>query len=167
MLHAGMEPLRTDSLLTRTDGADVERVMLDRMRAWYADMLATQPADKLPLSDMAAEIEVSIDESGAGTAMLPARCLRVVLVMAHGWERPAVIVTDPESDLAAEQACEFTRGGTVSPVAVIDHGVMKLYTPPGGNAKLSRVLCVMRPPEGTYLLTDAMKGLLPTYEPTL
>lgn len=168
MLHAGLEPLRADSLVTRTDGADVGRLMTDRLRAWYADTLASAPVETLPLTDIASRLTVSRDEaSGVATVTLPDDCVRVVQVMADGWERPAVTLTDSSSPLALYQLCGYTRGGCVRPVAVIHTRVMKLYTLPPGTAGLVSALCVLRPPEGTYVITDAMKRLLPTFEPAL
>lgn len=160
-LRSRLEPLRTDCVMTRTDGLDIDTYLLRELRAWYLRQLATAPVDTLPLTDIAPLLTMTRAPDGAGLVNLPDGCLRVVSVEMDGWHRPAVIVTDPECTEAVAQTSPYSRGGVCRPVAVIYPGRMMLYTPPAYTAGPSSVLAVTLPPEGTYPLTESMLANMP------
>lgn len=160
-LRSRLEPLRTDCVITRTDGIDMDTYLLRELRAWYMRELATAPVDTLPLTDIAPGLTMTRAPDGAGMVKLPAGCLRVVSVEMEGWHRPAVIVADPECAEAVAQTSPYSRGGVCRPVAVIYPDRMMLYTPPADAKAPSSVLAVTEPPEGTYLLTERMLADMP------
>lgn len=160
-LRSRLEPLRTDCVITCTDGIDMDTYLLRELRAWYMRELATAPVDTLPLTDIAPGLTMTRAPDGAGMVKLPAGCLRVVSVEMEGWHRPAVIVTDPECAEAVAQTSPYSRGGVCRPVAVIYPDRMMLYTPPVDAKGPSSVLAVTEPPEGTYLLTEQMLADMP------
>lgn len=122
------EPL--NGAVSRTDGVNLDVLLLEELNRWYDYQYATLPAELLPTADIAADVTLSRDSSGAGVVMLPEHCHRVREVWMQGWERPATI-TSSDSELAREQCSQFIRGGSVSPVAVVSPGgEMRLYTPP-------------------------------------
>ncbi|MCM1483835.1 MAG: hypothetical protein NC043_05830 [Muribaculaceae bacterium] len=165
MQHSAFELPRTDTGFSRTDGIDLESLIATRLRAWYVDTLLTAPLDSLPLTDVTQRIRLVRAPSGAGEVSLPAGCLRVAQVMMKSWERPARIVTDPASPLALDQHCRFTRGGRVSPAAVVEGSTLRLYTPSADTSDtLTSLLCVLLPPDGTYHLTDPLLSTIPTLD---
>ena len=117
-LRSRLEPLRTDCVITRTDGIDMDTYLLRELRAWYMRELATAPVDTLPLTDIAHGLTMTRAPDGAGMVKLPAGCLRVVSVEMEGWHRPAVIVADHECAEAVAQTSPYSRGGVCRPVAV-------------------------------------------------
>lgn len=156
-LKRGMASLRDDAVITRSDGMDMDTLLLSNMRGWYDRVIRTASADVLPLADVTNRLEMTVAPSGVAVVKLPDDCVRVVRVMAEGWERQAEITTDVSGVLAQEQMSEYTRGGAVNPVAVVDGGEMRLYTL-GDGAKLEQVLCVMSRSDDGYLMTDWMEG---------
>ena len=42
-----LEPLRTDCLISRSDGIDIDAYCVMEMRRWYLDLLATAPVEFL------------------------------------------------------------------------------------------------------------------------
>jgi len=155
-----IEPVRADGArVSRDDGADIDRLLLNAADARYDELLRTLPVESLPLTDIAAEVTLERLKCGACRVSLPAGCRRVVEVMAEGWSRPALI-TSPDTALAADQSCEFTRGGTEMPVAVTDGVTLMLYTPPGESPRLLRLVAVMSTAPGLYELTPAMLPLM-------
>lgn len=151
------EPLAPGATASRADGTDLDALLLADIDRWYAACFATLPDSQLPQADFAAETEIELDSTGAGTVALPARCLRVVEVMLTGWARPAT-VTEAGSALAAEQSSRYTRGARVDPVAVVSPAAceMRLYTPPSGTRRLARLIGVAWPADGTYDVTPFM-----------
>lgn len=161
-LRCRLEPLRTDCVITRTDGIDIDAYLLRELRAWYIRQLATAPVYTLPLTDIASDIAMTRAPDGAGLVMLPPRCMRVVSVDMPGWQRPARIVTDLTCADAVAQTSPYSRGKSCAPVALVLADRILLYTPPQGISAPSSLLAVMQPPEGTYHLTGQMLATLPS-----
>ncbi len=154
------EPLHGDAAITCCDGIDLDGLLQQQIDAWYARVLLTAPLDMLPLTDIAPQTPVSLTADGAGMAVLPEGTLRVASVTMEGWLRPAAVITDASSAVALAQTNPFARGSAAAPVAVMHpDGRLMLYTPPRGVARLSSLMAVVQPPEGTYLLTEAMFSL--------
>lgn len=155
-----IEPVRADEAqVGRTDSADIDRLLLNAADARYDELLRTLPAMSLPLTDIAADVALERMNTGVCRVNLPAGCRRVVEVMAEGWSRPALI-TGPDTALAADQSCEFTRGGSEMPVAVTDGITLMLYTPPGDEPRLLSLVAVMSTAPEMYELTPAMLPLM-------
>lgn len=144
----GFEPLRADCVVERVDAIDLDAVMAAEARAWYVDMLCHAPLDMLPVADITSQLAVAATPEGTATVILPRRVARLVSVSAEGWERSATIVTDTRSSLAVAQANPYARGGSARPVAVVEAGIMRLYSLPAPNARLTEVLAVMLPEQG-------------------
>lgn len=152
------EPLHTDCEIECSEGIDLDALLMLRINAWYARIMATAPLADLPLTELAPQLTLSLAPDGAGRVMLPAGTLRVASVMMEGWRQPATVTADTSSPLALAQSGRFSRAGTAAPVAVQhpDSSLM-LYTPVSPSARLLSVTAVIMPPEGTYVLTDSMK----------
>lgn len=149
-LARGLEPLRADSTVTRTDGVDLDALLMIEIRAWYLNLLDTAPEPMICVDDMAAVTPVIALPDGTAEVSLPPRTRRVLEVKLAGWERPARIVrpADPDAPrLLALQASPWSRGGCCRPVAVMEAGRLRLYSLPeadGGGGASTPVLESLR-----------------------
>ena len=157
-------PLRNDCEVTMTEGPDVDGVLAGQIDAWYSALLDTAPLRYLAPTDIGAEVSVAMNIDGVGTVELPEGCRRVVAVELQEWERPAVIITDPESPAALRQANRFSRGGRASPVAVVEGRRLRLYTVSRPMSTIRTLMAVIRPADGVYTLDDSALSLIPYYK---
>lgn len=157
--------LRNDCEVTLTEGPDVDGVISRQIDAWYSELLDTAPLRYLAPTDIGAEVTVGMTADGVGTVDLPEGCRRVVAVELQEWERPAVVITDPESAAALRQANRFTRGGRASPVAVVDGRRLWLYTVSRPMSPIRTLTAIIRPAAGVYTLDDSALSLIPYYKP--
>lgn len=159
-LLQGLEMARTDASVTRTDGIDLDGLMMSRIDAWYVHCLMTMPPSALPLTDIGSSLTMTRTGDGAGMIRLPPDCLRVTEVTMQGWNRPALIVPEgsPEEET---QLSPFTRGKTERPVVIASERLLRIYTPPEGASTKPGVLAVMLPPQGEYHVTEPMLASIP------
>jgi len=163
MLRRGLEPLRADAAVTRTDGIDLERLERVAMKTWYLDMLDTAPLEMLETDDITASVVVKPLTDGSVVMTLPDNCVRVVEVKLAGWERPATLISDTGHPLALRQHNPMTRAGICHPVAVAEgRGCLRLYSLRNGIVpQAERVLAVTEPPQGYYRLNPRAVGMIP------
>lgn len=167
----GFEPLRTDAVVTRTDGLDIDTVLRLQMRAWYLRQLDTAPVALLPVENIRSEVVPRPQSDGSLALTLPEGVRRIVEVQLGGWHRPALIVdaSDPAAAVVLQrQASQYARGGTEHPVAVVQSPTeLRLY--PGASASIAIVtLSVVRPPaDGSYTLDPSLLAPLFPVNPPL
>jgi len=159
-LRQGLAPLISGAVVTRTDGIDLNAIMMAQIDAWYQQCLLSMDPDSLPLTDIAPQLTVAMSPDGSAAVILPPECLRVTGVMMRGWCREAYIA-EPDSPEAEAQKSAYARGGCTSPVAVIRNRTMHLYTPPADDATLLHVTAVMMPDTDVYHLTPQMLAAMP------
>lgn len=149
------EPIRNDAAVTRVDGVDRDRLHQVEMRNWYLNLLATGDLRYLKISDIATQVAVTSMGDGTGRVLLPEKCVRPLWVMLEGWDRAARVV-EPDTLEAEMQLNEFSRGGTVEPVAVHYPGQLRLYSlVEGETQKLTALRCVMEPEDGVYEMDES------------
>lgn len=160
-LRRYLEPLRDDCSAVRADGIGLDRYLTVEMRRWYVDMMSTATVQFTGWTDIADDVALRLLPDGSGEITLPANCLRVVDVTLDGWQRPATVITDPESAVALRQLSRFTRGGSVRPVAVVNGPALRLYTPPPGRRPaILSLRCVILPDEGKFIMDERALGLI-------
>lgn len=159
-LRRGLEPLRNDCRIVRTDGVDLSELERSEMESWFALQLRQAPADRLAPVDIAASVSVGREPDGAGIVELPDGVVRVVAVDMDGWARTARIISDPADPLCAAQLNPFSRGGANAPVAVAEPGRLRLYTPQPGAA-LTRLSVIMEPMDAFYTFDSSLLDLIP------
>lgn len=163
MLHCGYEPLRADATVVRADGIDLERLMAQRMRRWYLDLLDTAPVELLETDDIAAQLQAARGADGCARLTLPDECRRLISIRMSGWARNATVVA-ADSPVARRQCNPMTRGGAAAPVAVVEGREVWLYSPAGSNLNIESAVVVMRPPADTYRLDERALSLIPEVE---
>jgi hypothetical protein len=147
--------------LVRTDIADINAYLRQRIDDWYYQQLDTAPIQWLKIEDCSAEATVTLQEGRVIAVKLPDRCRRVVRVRLKGWNQDAQIVTDNNSRLAQLQRSEFTRGGVCRPVAVASGRQLLLYQRGLELPTLTALECVCDPAEGVYAIDRRALSTIP------
>lgn len=163
-LRRGFAPLRSDCVITRHDGIDLDALHRLEMRDWYLDLLDTAPVNLLALTNIAGDIAVVAHGDNTAAVTLPENCRRVVEFQLGGWKRPAVI-TQPGSALALLQSNRYSRGGSENPVVVRHGNRLLIYSlPKDGAVAITRAMAVMEPADGTYEMDEAALSLIRNYK---
>ena len=153
-LRRGFEPLRSDCVITRSDGVDIDQLLRLEMRDWYLDLLCTAPVEMLATTNIANDIAVVVRDDGVGIVTLPESCRRIVEFQLDGWCRPAKIITNPHCQEALIQDNPYSRGGCEQPVVVLNGNRLFLYSLPSSTPKIVRAIAVMEPADGSYVLDE-------------
>lgn len=147
----GMIPVSTSMLqVSRRDSESVDEMLLGEIDDWYAGLLATEAPEFLPVRDIAAEVEIKDMGDGSMVVELPDECLRPVSVRMSGWKRPARITEDYDGALARIQSSRYVSGKSCDPIAVKRGRRLTLYSK-SGEGKLTELLCVAPPADGSYM----------------
>lgn len=158
-----LEPLRTDCIISRSDGINLDEYAEIEMRKWYLKLLHEAPLEMLSVSDLTLTSTVKRSSAGQIYVDLPDGVIRLVRVRLSGWERDAEIVTDSSSRLALRQSNPFSRGGVSMPVAVVSGKRLELF-----SAESSRVVpgleclwAIVDPGPDTYRFDELAWGWNP------
>ncbi len=134
----------------RDDGVDLDGVLQREYGNWYARLLREAPAEMLPIEDIAGECDLDIDDRLVATIALPYRCYRLLSLRLDGWQTSVERFADPNSDEATAQRSEWTQAGAERPVVVAGARWLKAYSAPTKDTKISQLLAVCAPTDGTY-----------------
>lgn len=166
-LRRGFAPLRTDCVLSRSDGVDLDALLRLEMRDWYLNLLDTAPTRLLSLTSIADEIAIMAHDDNTATVTLPKYCRRLVEFQLDGWTRPATITT-PDTRLARLQDNRFSRGGCESPVVVCHSNRLRIYSLPSNSTPtIIRAIAVMEPANGNYEMDESALATISKIENTL
>lgn len=136
-----------NAVTDRVDGLDVDALLKQQMRGWYADLLAHGPEEMLVCTNLAVALNACGDLGWE--AILPEAVVRVFGVHAKGYLLPIRIVEDAVAN-------PYT-----SPVAVLN-GRRLVVMPFDEKPELLRVRVVTRPTDGNYVFDDcALKQIFP------
>lgn len=160
LLH--LEPTRHDCTLEREDGIDLDSLLTTHIRGWYAHLLATAPAELLPIDDVKADVNLSADTDGVVTATVPELCVRPVEWRLKNWHRSVTRFMTPGEPEALRQQNPWTRGKSHNP-AIVDCGnrLMLFSALPNMEPELTLARCVVRPKDGSYRLHRLLLRNLP------
>lgn len=156
-----LEQVRTDCLVERTDGIDLDAWLLTHIKQWYARLLETAPVEWLPVEDVINDVRMSIDSEGVVVAQVTVQCVRPVEWKLAGWKRSVTHFVKAGTVEAEVQTCVWTRGAKENP-AVVDCGnTLILYSLNSGErAILETARCVVRPADGNYRFHNAALGTI-------
>ncbi len=145
-------------VVTHQDGADMDVLLRERLRSWYAEMLRGAPAELLPLREVSGEIQrITFGEDGRIRFHLPAEYSRVVSVKVGGWTLDVKRFEKAGSRrdrLALWPGLEPTED---EPLVVVA-GRMVEAAPVG---ELGELWVVAGPEDGSYELDEALLAQLP------
>ncbi len=91
-----VEPLRLDCTALRTDGPDVDALLIDRMRRWYLDLLDHGPESAVAVSNASQVATVQTLSDGRALIKGPDGCRRILSVMFSDWDFPVKVRELPE-----------------------------------------------------------------------
>lgn len=155
----GMLGTSTSTLdMQRSDSNSVDTLIMAEIDDRYAELLATGPAELLPQRNITSGVELEWNEDGSADIELPAACVRLLCVRMSGWRRGATIVTEPDSMKGRMQSNPYVRGKSCNPVAVQRGRRLTLYTPVDREARLTQLICVAPPPDGSFMFDNSMWG---------
>lgn len=156
----------------QVENSEVDQRLMDEIDIWYDDLLATAPADKLPVEDVSGDSAVRYIDENSARIDYPSRGVRLVALRMRDWKADEVESVSPYSDVARLQRNRLTRATTDEPVvvskldcleahglegpasvAVPDESEMPAAAP---RPIIDKLLMVVRPEEGTYVLDRSL-----------
>ena len=128
-----LQPAHYGCAIERTDGIDIDELLLIHIRKWYASLLLSAPDGIVPVEDVKDRLSVMVADNGVVTAMVPPECVRPVEWKLKAWQKSVTLFLQPNVPEAAYLHNEWTRPGVCDPAAV-DYGIrIFLFTLPNGE----------------------------------
>lgn len=141
-----IEPIRLDCTADRTDGPDVDAILVDRMRAWYLDLLDNAPLSKLVQVECVDSASVSFPDPGLAVVSAPEGCRRIVSVRFSDWTFPVEVTDSLIPASAANPFCRRPAAFRIAPdrIAVI-----------GTSGSLSELKCILDISDKIYIFDNS------------
>lgn len=160
-----LQQVRRDCVIERSDGIDIDQLLLIHIRQWYAHLLLTAPLEQVPVADVRDEVFLATDEQGIVTATLPERAVRPVEWRLQEWHRSVTQFLTPSSPQARLQASPYTRGGTWQPAIIQpEPSRLLLFSAPSLKPQLQLARCVARPADGSFSFHPSALSTIPDWE---
>ena len=147
-----LQPAHYGCTIERTDGIDIDELLLIHIRKWYASLLLSAPDGIVPVEDVKDRLSVMVADNGVVTAMVPPECVRPVEWKLKAWQKSVTLFLQPNVPEAAYLHNEWTRPGVWDPAAVDYGNRILLFTLPDGELPIfDMARCVVRPTNGKYI----------------
>lgn len=147
-----LQPAHYGCTIERTDGIDIDELLLIHIRKWYASLLLSAPDGIVPVEDVKDRLSVMVADNGVVTAMVPLECVRPVEWKLKAWQKSVTLFLQPNVPEAAYLHNEWTRPGVCDPAAVDYGNRILLFTLPDGELPIfDMARCVVRPTNGKYV----------------
>lgn len=156
-----LQPAHYGCTIERTDGIDIDELLLIHIRKWYASLLLSAPDGIVPVEDVKDRLSVMVADNGVVTAMVPLECVRPVEWKLKAWQKSVTLFLQPNVPEAAYLHNEWTRPGVCDPAAVDYGNRILLFTLPDGELPIfDMARCVVRPTNGKYIFhTSVLESL--------
>lgn len=156
-----LQPAHYGCTIERTDGIDIDELLLIHIRKWYASLLLSAPDGIVPVEDVKDRLSVMVADNGVVTAMVPPECVRPVEWKLKAWQKSVTLFLQPNVPEAAYLHNEWTRPGVCDPAAVDYGNRILLFTLPDGELPIfDMARCVVRPTNGKYVFhTSVLESL--------
>ena len=156
-----LQPAHYGCSIERTDGIDIDELLLIHIRKWYASLLLSAPDGIVPVEDVKDRLSVMVADNGVVTAMVPPECVRPVEWKLKAWQKSVTLFLQPNVPEAAYLHNEWTRPGVCDPAAVDYGNRILLFTLPDGELPIfDMARCVVRPTNGKYIFhASALESL--------
>ena len=162
----GLEPLRTDCTIARTDGIDIDAYLATELRRRYLHLLDHAPRELLATETLSGDTDsrkVALDETEGAQIDVPGRARRVFGIRMRGWQRAAeVLPAERLDEVVARQRNPYTAATAWRPVAVFTSGDSTGCTGPilawpltGLYPEVEELVAVCDPGEEFYILDEA------------
>ena len=116
-----LQPAHYGCTIERTDGIDIDELLLIHIRKWYASLLLSASDGIVPVEDVKDRLSLMVADNGVVTAMVPPECVRPVEWKLKAWQKSVTLFLQPNVPEAAYLHNEWTRPGVCDPAAV-DYG---------------------------------------------
>ena len=147
-----LQPAHYGCTIERTDGIDIDKLLLIHIRKWYASLLLSAPDGIVPVEDVKDRLSVMVADNGVVTAMVPPECVRPVEWKLKAWQKSVTLFLQPDVPETAYLHNEWTRPGVCDPAAVDYGNRILLFTLPDGELPIfDMARCVVRPADGKYI----------------
>lgn len=147
-----LQPAHYGCTIERTDGIDIDELLLIHIRKWYASLLLSAPDGIVPVEDVKDRLSVMVADNGVVTAMVPPECVRPVEWKLKAWQKSVTLFLQPNVPEVAYLHNEWTRPGVCDPTAVDYGNRILLFTLPDGELPIfDMARCVVRPTDGKYI----------------
>ena len=147
-----LQPAHYGCAIERTDGIDIDELLLIHIRKWYASLLLSAPDGIVPVEDVKDRLSVMVADNGVVTAMVPPECVRPVEWKLKAWQKSVTLFLQPNVPEVAYLHNEWTRPGVCDPAAVDYGNRILLFTLPNGELPIfDMARCVVRPTNGKYI----------------
>lgn len=147
-----IDPLRLDCSADRTDGPDIDAMLVNEMRAWYLDLLDSAPESALAVCNSAPATEIHPSVNGVTLLTAPAGCRRVLSVFFDGWDFPVKVLDSAPPRALANPF--FNR-----PLAFrVGREKVAVF---GARGILKEVNCVIDVSDKVYVLDDSALNNIP------
>ena len=161
----GLSPTRADSRVERTDGLNINAIILRHVNSWYESQLQSAAAKSLPVADLKDRAAITMLPHGVAEVTLPDECVRPLSVRLEGWKQKAKIMLDFNDTEAFLQRYFLTQGGPEQPVAFYNTAgeadKLFLHSTPLADPRLLELRCVVRPEPGTYRFDPSLITSIP------
>ncbi len=177
-IAGGLEPLRADCTVERTDGIDIDTVLETELRRRYLDLLDHGDRSLVAADNIAATVScVRNEDPGTGGAHIaaPAMCRRIFDVRLSGWLRAVEVRPPDEADtIISRQQNPYTAATAAHPVAVFTRGAVAGSAPDilawpavGIHPQALTVTAAIDPGEDYYTIDEAALAILLDPSPTI
>lgn len=86
-----LQPAHYGCAIERTDGIDIDELLLIHIRKWYASLLLSAPDGIVPVEDVKDRLSVMVADNGVVTAMVPPECVRPVEWKLKAWQKSVTL----------------------------------------------------------------------------
>lgn len=156
-----LNPVRKGCIIEREDGIDLDEVIIQRMREWYANILATAPWDKLPIKDLTDSLNYTISPNLVVRVELPQHVIEPIEWKMESWKRASTTFYQPDCYMSSLQYNFYSRGRSAKPIMIRLTQHVIIYTAAHSSDTIIRALCTVRPTDGTYQLAESLLATVP------
>lgn len=160
-----LQPVRRSCTIERTDGIDVDELLLIHIRQWYAHLLLSASDSVVPVEEVKDSlVEYSVLPGGVVSVKVPPHCVRPVEWKLSAWQKSVTLFLQPGIGEEAYLHSEWTRPGVCDPAAV-DYGdhLLLFSLPEGESLSFDMARCVVRPADGTYAFHASALSTIPVW----
>lgn len=163
-LKLHIAPLQTNCSIIRSDGIDIDALLILKINEWYSNLLNTAPHQWLPVEDISNDIFVCLSTDGVASIKLPDYCVRPIEWRMEGWKQSVTEFLEPNHPIALQQSNLFLRAGCENPVATINGNILNLFSiPAGAGGTVDMARCVIHPTDGNYIFATCALASITDY----
>lgn len=132
--RSGLSPSRNNCSLDVLAGVDVDRLLEQHIRDWYAKIIENGVPELLDPENIASLLTAESIGDGTAIVHLPPECRRIFTIKLKGWQREAQVLDHKKYPrLMYQLAATSSIQRTTHPYALLVGRSVILYTAPQGG----------------------------------